>query len=452
MPLTEKVRGRATSKVSSKDRKELLRGAEILLRAAAPAYGRHSKLSENQTTFAKALVHLKGLEAIGAAVVAHAALETRESTGDAAKTTIVLAAAILREAMERLDSGADVDELCTGIAKAVVVILADVPRRSQKFLPARYRNSMVLGGGAALFHSTAALNGYMGKSASEIAGIDVIRTALKAPIELILNNSHRTMKSKGGLVLAPPTGFDARSNRWTNLAAAGILDRTRMPCTALDQASIAAGVLLLVDSIRPAKGGSAVFSDTASEEIEFCDSSDNILLSGICPGTLLTRISEHILLDRISPSSTDERPSGTVAERLAKIDQYVQNHPQKSVSDCVREIFPELQLFAGIDISLPKKAPALWTKDRQPGESPPEFIKRHYAPWLGKGLTRPHVKRLDPQLYTALSNWLRHNEFPEDLDLPTLKERNDRWVDLIQKQGQDAKFFHRMGQNIRNRD
>lgn len=72
--------------------------------------------------------------------------------------------------------------------------------------------------------------------------------------------------------------------------------------------------------------------------------------------------------------------------------------------------------------SLPKEAPALWDRDKQPGDTPPDFIKRHYAPWLGKGLWRNNLGRLDPQLYTALSNWLRKNKLPEDFDLPSKRE------------------------------
>ncbi|WP_155988070.1 hypothetical protein [Brevundimonas sp. EAKA] len=76
--------------------------------------------------------------------------------------------------------------------------------------------------------------------------------------------------------------------------------------------------------------------------------------------------------------------------------------------------------------ALPDVAPALWAKDKRAGETPPDFIRRVYEPWIGKGLVRPHIKRLDIQLYVALTNWLRKNDMPDDLNLPTLKEANDR--------------------------
>lgn len=92
---------------------------------------------------------------------------------------------------------------------------------------------------------------------------------------------------------------------------------------------------------------------------------------------------------------------------------------------------------------LPKEAPALWSDrkktdpetgrplalavDPQTGRSwkPPGFIRHYYGPWLredGTGLTRPDLKRFDPQLYTALTNWLRTNELPADCPLPTKSE------------------------------
>lgn len=74
---------------------------------------------------------------------------------------------------------------------------------------------------------------------------------------------------------------------------------------------------------------------------------------------------------------------------------------------------------------LPEKAPALWATDKQKGDTPVTFIQRHYAPWLGKGLSRPDIRQLDPQLYMALANWLRGNPLPEGFDLPTKKQVTD---------------------------
>lgn len=87
--------------------------------------------------------------------------------------------------------------------------------------------------------------------------------------------------------------------------------------------------------------------------------------------------------------------------------------------------------------ALPDVAPALWAKDKRAGETPPDFIRRVYEPWIGKGLARSDLRGLDPQLYMALANWLRKNEMPGDIDLPTVKQVNDRWVEKITGSGTD---------------
>lgn len=84
---------------------------------------------------------------------------------------------------------------------------------------------------------------------------------------------------------------------------------------------------------------------------------------------------------------------------------------------------------------IPETAPARWADDKHPDDTPITFIQRHYGEWLNEGLTRPDIKRLDPRLYTALSNWLRNpaNELPDDFGLKTLKEHNDAWVQRVEE-------------------
>jgi hypothetical protein len=84
-------------------------------------------------------------------------------------------------------------------------------------------------------------------------------------------------------------------------------------------------------------------------------------------------------------------------------------------------------------LPLPEKATATWQSDKQPGDTPPDFIKRHYTPWLradGLGLTRADIRRLDEPLYTGLANWLRKNKLPEDCPIPKLSEQIDRELQL----------------------
>lgn len=48
---------------------------------------------------------------------------------------------------------------------------------------------------------------------------------------------------------------------------------------------------------------------------------------------------------------------------------------------------------------LPTQAPEFYKTRENRKEKPPEFIKRVYGEWLGKGLLRPHIKQLDFSLY-----------------------------------------------------
>lgn len=124
------------------------------------------------------------------------------------------------------------------------------------------------------------------------------------------------------------------------------------------------------------------------------------------------------------------------SEKNKLLDKFAAENPGKPISAYAALLFPENEIEAAPrEAPLPASAPALWATDKQPSDTPPDFIKRHYEPWLGKGFARPNIKQLDPQLYTALNNWLRNNEMPADLDLPTLKEKNDRWVSRIAAEG-----------------
>jgi hypothetical protein len=124
-------------------------------------------------------------------------------------------------------------------------------------------------------------------------------------------------------------------------------------------------------------------------------------------------------------------------ERQKLIDQFTSEFPGVPILPFLKRLFPEVQFDASVAASdgnlsaLPTVAPAIWASAKQAGDTPPVFIKRHYEPWLGKGLARPDIKRLDKGLYDSLNNWLRHNEMPADVDLPTLKEKNDRWAERL---------------------
>lgn len=140
--------------------------------------------------------------------------------------------------------------------------------------------------------------------------------------------------------------------------------------------------------------------------------------------------------------SEDPR-SKLVEERLQELDEFAEANPGKPVSDIARELFPGLE--AALDPEkaldknpLPNVAPATWKADKQPGETPPAFVKRVYGEWLGSGLDRAGLRKVDPALSQAIDNWSRRHEWPADVDLPTRGEQNRRWVERVEREGLGA--------------
>jgi hypothetical protein len=134
-------------------------------------------------------------------------------------------------------------------------------------------------------------------------------------------------------------------------------------------------------------------------------------------------------------------------DRLNIIELYVQQNGSSGVKDFIRAVFHELyspeveknephESYITRNADMPNSAPEIYPGLRGP-ETPPEFVKRVYGEWLGKGLTRADIRKLDPKLSIAINNWLSRpgNEWPTDVDLPTLKEQNDRDLERLESHG-----------------
>ena len=69
-------------------------------------------------------------------------------------------------------------------------------------------------------------------------------------------------------------------------------------------------------------------------------------------------------------------------------------------------------------------------------------MQRVYGQWLGQGLTRAHVNRLDPKLAAAIYNWLSrpNNVWPPDVDLPTKSEQISRDLDMLRAQAPNGRI------------
>ena len=118
---------------------------------------------------------------------------------------------------------------------------------------------------------------------------------------------------------------------------------------------------------------------------------------------------------------------------MARIEAHARKHPKKAISDIVRDVFPELAILEASERHLlpPRTPPAKWPGAKHSDLSPVEFVKLHYAPWLGKGLTRADLLVLDPALYRTLRGWIKKHGLPEDLDLPSLPQSNTRKLEAL---------------------
>ena len=64
--------------------------------------------------------------------------------------------------------------------------------------------------------------------------------------------------------------------------------------------------------------------------------------------------------------------------------------------------------------ALPSEAPELWS-GKTSKEDPAAFTIRVYGEWLRHGLTRAHLRKLDPKLYQAMATHVRRHGIPDEL-------------------------------------
>lgn len=169
----------------------------------------------------------------------------------------------------------------------------------------------------------------------------------------------------------------------------------------------------------------------------------------------------------IAPYKPFEAPSsGTLAERLARVNRRVRERPDEPISDFLMEVFPSL---AELDEPkaqrknirsrrpipaltpemppLPRKAPERWPSDpAKRKENPAQFATRVYRVWMdAEVFTRPALEKLDPLLLGSLDNWLKHNKrkakpepLPEGFNLLTVEQANDAWIERITSRRESA--------------
>ncbi|TMM46594.1 chaperonin GroEL [Qipengyuania marisflavi] len=116
---------------------------------------------------------------------------------------------------------------------------------------AAVEEGIVPGGGTALLYATKALAGLKGENDDQTRGIDIVRKAIVSPVRQIAENAgHDGAVISGNLLREDDEtmGFNAATDTYENLVAAGVIDPTKVVRVALQDAASVAGLLITTES------------------------------------------------------------------------------------------------------------------------------------------------------------------------------------------------------------
>jgi chaperonin GroEL len=116
---------------------------------------------------------------------------------------------------------------------------------------AAVEEGIVPGGGVALLYAAKALDGLSGENDDQTRGLDIVRRALQSPVRQIAENAgHDGAVVAGKLIDGndQTLGFNAQTETYENLVAAGVIDPTKVVRTALQDAASVAGLLITTES------------------------------------------------------------------------------------------------------------------------------------------------------------------------------------------------------------
>jgi len=116
---------------------------------------------------------------------------------------------------------------------------------------AAVEEGIVPGGGTALLYAVRALDGLKGANEDQTRGIDIVRKAITSPLKQIAENAGFDGVLVAGKLLDQSDetlGFNAQTDVYENLLAAGVIDPTKVVRTALQNASSVAGLLITTEA------------------------------------------------------------------------------------------------------------------------------------------------------------------------------------------------------------
>ncbi len=203
-----------------------------------------------------------GLDVLGRAGRVVVTKDTTTVThGSAEQQEIDSRIAQIRREIEDTDSDWDREKLQERLAKlaggvgvikvgaATEVELKERKHRIEDAISATraaVEEGIIAGGGAALVHASAALEGDLGLSGDELTGVGVVRSGLAEPLHWIASNAGH----EGYVVVAKVRdlpanhGLDAATGEYGDLLAAGVVDPVKVTKAALANAASVAALVL----------------------------------------------------------------------------------------------------------------------------------------------------------------------------------------------------------------
>jgi chaperonin GroEL len=220
-----------------------------------------------------------GLEVLGTArrvVVTKENTTIIEGLGDSAQ--VAARVSQIRAEIEHSDSDWDREKLQERLAKlaggvcvvkvgaATEVELKEKKHRIEDAVSATraaIEEGIIPGGGAALVHAAAVLEGDLGLTGDEALGVRVVRRAVDEPLRWIAENAGYEGYVVVARVREGGIGFNAATGEYGDLMKAGIIDPVKVTRSAVANAASIAGMLLTTETLvvekpieeSPAPGG-----------------------------------------------------------------------------------------------------------------------------------------------------------------------------------------------------
>ncbi|OJJ12952.1 hypothetical protein BKI51_02480 [Alphaproteobacteria bacterium AO1-B] len=133
-----------------------------------------------------------------------------------------------------------------------------------------------------------------------------------------------------------------------------------------------------------------------------------------------------------------------ITSRLSELDTESLSSEWRRI--CVDHDIDPIELLSEEELLAEPKL--LWKqRDKSRKLNPAQFILEVYGSRLGKGFTRAHIKALDRSLYEILAQWLRQNEMPNEVYLPSKSD----WYDVLVQALDDGREIKNLSEGAKSK-